>query len=138
MKKVMTGIGALALLAFAASSVAAASEGRGAGSRTVASAAPAVSAAAGGQTIRVLERSYSISLSTRPRAGRATFVVRNGSGDEHDFWLTGGGRTFRTQPLDEGGTSRLTVVLKKGVRYRYFCAVGSHAEAGMSGSFVAR
>ena len=116
---------------------------RCAGSRrtlTVAASAAAAPAAAApaGQTVRVVERSYSISLVPRPRAGRTTFVVSNASGDEHDFWLSGGGRTFRTRRLDGGGTARLTVVLKKGVRYRYFCAVGSHAEAGMSGSFVAR
>ncbi len=40
--------------------------------------------------------------------------------------------------LAPGRSVRLTMTLKKGVRYRFWCAVGSHAKKGMSGSFVAR
>ena len=90
------------------------------------------------QTIRVTETSYRISLSAKPRAGVVRFVVRNVSDDGHDFWLKGGGKTFRTRGLAEGGTASLTATLKKGVRYQYWCAVGSHAAKGMRGSFVAR
>ena len=32
----------------------------------------------------------------------------------------------------------LTATLRKGVRYSFWCAVGSHRSKGMSGSFVAR
>jgi hypothetical protein len=32
----------------------------------------------------------------------------------------------------------LTANLKRGVRYRFWCGVGSHAEKGMRGTFVAR
>ena len=106
-------------------------------SATVRSAKASGTTAATG-TVRVIERSYSISFSPRPRAGRTSLVVSNASDDDHDFWLAGGGKTTGTRKLGGGGTQRLTVTLKKGVRYRFFCAVGSHAQAGMSGSFVAR
>jgi len=106
--------------------------------RTATTPTTTANSSAGARTVRVIERSYSISFSPKPRAGRTTFLVSNASGDDHDFWLTGGGKTLRTQRLDGGGTQRITATLKKGARYRYFCAVGSHAQAGMSGSFVAR
>jgi len=105
---------------------------------TTARAAPAAGASTADGTVRVTERSYSISFSPRPTAGRTTFVVRNASEDDHDFWLAGGGKTTGTRKLGGGGTQRLTVTLKRGVRYRFFCAVGSHAQAGVSGTFVAR
>ena len=90
------------------------------------------------QTVRVSERDYRIGLSPAPRAGRVTFVVRNTGGDGHDFRVSGGGATKRSPLLAPGRSVRLTMTLKKGVRYRFWCAVGSHAKKGMSGSFVAR
>ena len=95
-------------------------------------------AASNAQTIRVTETSYRISLSAKPKAGVVRFVVRNASEDGHDFWIKGGGKTFRTRGLAQGGTASLTAALKRGVRYQYWCAVGSHAQKGMRGSFVAR
>jgi hypothetical protein len=101
-------------------------------------AAVPVLAAPSAQTIRVVERDYRIALASRPQAGKATFVVRNAGDDVHDFWLRGGGRTWRTRTVVDGGSARLTATLKRGVRYRFWCGVGSHAEKGMAGSFVAR
>ena len=97
-----------------------------------------VLAAPSAQTIRVSEKSYRILLSAKPRAGTAKFVVRNVSDDGHDFWLKGGGKTWKTRVLAGGGTASLTAKLKKGVRYTYWCAVSDHASEGMRGSFVAR
>jgi hypothetical protein len=97
-----------------------------------------VLAAPNAQTIRVSEKSYRITLSAKPRAGTAKFVVRNVSDDGHDFWLKGGGRTWKTRVLGGGGAASLTARLKKGVRYSYWCGVSDHAEEGMRGSFVAR
>jgi uncharacterized cupredoxin-like copper-binding protein len=104
---------------------------------TAAVALPSL-AASNAQTIRVTETNYRIALSAKPRAGVVRFVVRNASDDGHDFWLKGGGKTWRTRGLAEGGSASLTATLKKGVRYQYWCAVGSHAAKGMRGSFVAR
>jgi hypothetical protein len=100
-------------------------------------AVPAL-AATNAQTVRVTEREYSISLSARPRAGTVTFLVRNMGDDSHDFWVRGGGKTFKSRVLGESGTARLTAKLRKGVRYRFWCGVSDHAEEGMRGSFVAR
>jgi hypothetical protein len=97
-----------------------------------------VMAAPSAQTIRVNETSYRISLSAKPRAGVVKFVVRNASDDGHDFWLRGGGKTWKTRVLGEAGTASLTARLKKGVKYTYWCAVSDHASEGMRGSFIAR
>ena len=56
-------------------------------------------AASNAQTIRVTETSYRISLSAKPKAGVVRFVVRNVSDDGHDFWIRGGGKTWRTRGL---------------------------------------
>ena len=97
-----------------------------------------VLAAGNAQTVRVTEQEYRIGLSAKPRAGTVTFVVRNAGDDGHDFWVRGGGRTWKSRVLGEGGSARLTAQLKRGVRYQFWCGVGSHAEKGMRGSFVAR
>ena len=104
----------------------------------IAAAIPALAAPGAVQTVRVSERDYGIDLSARPKAGPVTLVVRNVGDDAHDFRISGGGRTARTPLLAPGRTGRVTIALKRGVRYRYWCAVGSHARKGMSGSFVAR
>jgi len=103
-----------------------------------ASLAAVANSASTAQTIRVTENSYSIRLSAKPKPGTVKFVVRNASDDGHDFWLKGGGKIWKTRVLGESGTAGLTAQLKKGVRYTYLCAVGSHRSKGMSGSFVAR
>jgi hypothetical protein len=100
-------------------------------------AVPAVAAPAP-QVVRVTERDYAIGLSPAPRAGRVTFVVRNAGRDGHDFWIRGGGQTAKSRVIGAGGTARVTITLKKGVRYTFWCGVGSHARKGMRGSFVAR
>jgi plastocyanin len=97
-----------------------------------------VLAAPNAQTVRVTESEYRIALSARPKAGTVTFVIRNAGDDGHDFWVRGGGRTWKSRALGEGGAARLTARLRAGVRYQYWCGVGSHADKGMRGSFVAR
>ena len=99
---------------------------------------PTALSASNAQTIGVTEVSYKIRLSAAPKAGTVKFVVRNASGDDHDFWVSGGGKTFRTRVLGEGRTASVTATLKKGVKYRYWCAVEDHRVEGMSGSVVAR
>jgi plastocyanin len=90
------------------------------------------------QTIRVTEVDYSIRLSVKPKPGTVKFLVRNASDDGHDFWLKGGGKTWRTRALGGGSSASLTAILKKGVRYSYWCSISDHRSEGMSGSFVAR
>ena len=90
------------------------------------------------QTVRVTEVDYSIRLSAKPRPGVVKFVIRNAGDDGHDFWLKGGGKTWKTRVLGEGRSVSLTATLKKGVRYSFWCAVSDHREEGMSGSFIVR
>ena len=104
----------------------------------VAALVPAALSAPSAQAVRVTETSYRITLSTAPKAGAVRFVIRNASGDGHDFWLRGGGTTFKTRVLGEGRAATLSAKLRKGVRYQFWCAIGSHRKKGMSGSFVAR
>src|SRR4026209_3020052 len=87
------------------------------------------------QTVRVTENSYSIRLSAKPKPGSVKFVIRNASDDGHDFWLKGGGKTWKTRVLGHAASASLTAVLKKGVKYSYWCAIGSHRSKGMSGTF---
>ncbi len=104
----------------------------------IAALVPAAFSATSVQTVRVTETSYRIKLSTPPKAGAVRFVIRNASDDGHDFWLRGGGKTWKTRVLGEGGTATLTATLKRGVKYTYWCSIGSHSSKGMRGTFVAR
>ena len=90
------------------------------------------------QTVRVTEVDYSIRLSAKPKPGTVKFLIRNVGDDGHDFWLKGGGKTWKTRIIGEAGSATLTATLKKGAKYAFWCAVGSHRSKGMSGSFVAR
>ena len=94
--------------------------------------------ASNAQIVRVTEVSYRIKLSVRPKAGVVKFVIRNASGDDHDFWVRGAGKTFKSRVLRAGGNAVLTARLKKGVRYQFWCGVDDHAAEGMRGTFVAR
>jgi plastocyanin len=102
------------------------------------SLAAVAQSATNAQTVRVTEVDYSIKLSTKPKPGVVKFVIRNVGDDGHDFWLKGGGKTWKTRIIGEAGSATLRATLKKGVKYSYWCAVGSHRSKGMSGSFIAR
>jgi hypothetical protein len=102
----------------------------------VALAVPALGSGAA-QTVRVNEVDGRISLSARPKSGAVRFVVRNRGGDAHDFWVRGGGKTWKTRVMIPGRSATLAVRLKKGVRYTFWCGVSDHAEDGMRGSFRA-
>ena len=103
----------------------------------VALAVPALGSGAA-QTVRVSEVDGRISLSVRPKSGAVRFVVRNRGGEAHDFWVRGGGKTWKTRVMIPGRSATLAVRLKKGVRYSFWCGVSDHAEDGMRGSFRAR
>jgi hypothetical protein len=103
----------------------------------VAFAIPTLSSGAA-QTVRVNEVDGRITLAAKPRRGLVKFVVRNRGDEGHDFWLRGGGKRWKTRVLGVGSSQTLTVRLKWGVRYSFWCGVSDHAEEGMRGSFVAR
>jgi len=80
-------------------------------------------------TVTVRAKDFSFVLSRRSvPLGRVTFVIKNVGHTPHDFAIAGH-TSHRVQP---GGTTRLTVTLKKG-RYPYRCTVDSHAKLGMKG-----
>ena len=111
-------LGLLTLLALVASSV------------TLAAVAQSASTA---QTVRVSEVSYGIRFSAKPKAGTVKFQVRNASGDAHDFWLKGGGKTWKTRVLGGSQVASLTAKLKKGTRYSFWCSISDHRQEGMCG-----
>jgi hypothetical protein len=90
------------------------------------------------QTVRVNATSYKLTLSKKPKAGLVRFVVRNASSDEHDFWIRGGGKSARTPVLAPGRSATISLKVKRGVLYRFWCGVDDHASEGMLGSFRAR
>jgi uncharacterized cupredoxin-like copper-binding protein len=92
-------------------------------------------AAPAAQTVRVNEVDYRIVLGSKPRAGKVTFVIRNGGDHDHDFWLRGAGVNKKTPLLEPGQSARLTVTLKRGKLYKIWCA--PHAGRGMRTSFTA-
>ncbi len=94
--------------------------------------------AATAQTVRVTEVSNAIRFSAKPKAGVVKFQARNASDDAHDFWIRGGGKTWRTRVLVRSQAVSLTATLKKGVRYTFWCSISDHREDGMAGGFVAR
>ena len=99
----------------------------------LAAVAVAVSATAGQarpalQTVTAKETNFKIALSARPRVGTVVFVARNASSIVHDLWVRGGAKP----------SARLRTTLKKGVRYRIWCAVDAHAKLGMNRFLVAR
>lgn len=90
------------------------------------------------QTVRVNAMSYKLKLSKVPKAGLVKFVVRNSSGDEHDFWIRGGGKSVRTPVIAPGRSASVSLRVKRGAVYRFWCAVDDHAQEGMLGSFRGR
>ena len=89
--------------------------------------------AAAAQSIVVKETDYKIKFASKPKAGKVTFVVKNMGRDPrgHDLWIRGGGKTAHTKILKKGKSAKLTMTLKKGVRYRAWCSVDSHVKFGM-------
>ena len=103
-----------------------------------ASVVPLATGAASAQTIRVTEVDGRISLSARPKAGVVRFVVRNTGSEGHDFWVRGGGQTKHRPLLRVGNSSAVTIRLKRGVAYRFWCGVSDHAQEGMAGTLRGR
>lgn len=96
---------------------------------------PSAAAPAGPQkTIAVTESEFKIVLPPESglKAGNYTFDVKNAGKIGHDLAITGGGiaGTPKTALISAGGTSKLTVALKRGT-YTLFCTVPGHRAAGM-------
>jgi uncharacterized cupredoxin-like copper-binding protein len=83
------------------------------------------------QTVPVTETEFKITLpSTTLKAGEITFQVKNAGTIDHDLVITGNGVTAGTPRFPGGQTQTLKVTLKPG-KYKLFCSVPGHEQAGM-------
>jgi uncharacterized cupredoxin-like copper-binding protein len=71
--------------------------------------------------------------------GKVALVMKNpsGSGKPHAVSVEGKGIDKDGKVVQPGGTSRVTVTLKKGT-YTFYCPVGNHEAAGMKGRLVVK
>ena len=67
--------------------------------------------------------------------GTVTLVMANPSGLPHAIAVEGHGIDKDGKTVTKGGTSRVTVKLKKGT-YTFYCPVDGHKAAGMKGKLV--
>jgi uncharacterized cupredoxin-like copper-binding protein len=90
----------------------------------------------GGATINVAVEDFNFTLdSSQLNAGATTFVVKNNGSMRHDFAISGNGIKQRTEKIDPGETTELTVELEPGT-YTYICTIPGHEELGMKGTFT--
>jgi len=69
---------------------------------------------------------------------RVTLVMTNPSALPHNIAIKGKGvKTTLGKIVGKGGTSRITVKLKRG-RYTFFCSVDGHERAGMKGTLTVK
>ena len=68
----------------------------------------------------------------KAKAGKVTLSMSNPSPLPHNVGVQGKGKG---KTVNKGGTSTYSVTLKKGT-YTFYCAVGSHAKAGMKGKLI--
>ena len=74
-------------------------------------------------------------LSAKP--GEVTLVMKNPSSVPHAIAVRGGGADSSGDTVQKGGTSRVTVELKKG-EYEFYCPVPGHEPAGMKGTLTVK
>jgi uncharacterized cupredoxin-like copper-binding protein len=78
----------------------------------------------------------------RPRPvthGKVSLLMKNpsSSGKPHAIAVEGKGIDKDGKTVSPGGTSRVTVTLKKGT-YEFYCPVDGHKNAGMEGKLVVK
>jgi plastocyanin len=73
--------------------------------------------------------------SLRATAGKVTIVMKNRSPLSHNIAIKGHGVNVKGKIVPKGGTSTVTVTLKKG-RYAFYCSVDAHEQAGMKGTLA--
>jgi len=71
--------------------------------------------------------------------GKVAFVMKNpsGSGKPHAVAVEGKGIDKDGKTVQPGGTSKVTVTLKKGT-YEFYCPVDGHEAAGMKGKITVK
>ena len=102
-------------------------------------AVPAASAAAApAKTVRLSANKSKLAFDkTRltVRHGKVTLVMANPSSFPHAIAVEGHGVDRDGKTVNQGGTSRVTLTLKKGT-YDFYCPVDGHRAAGMKGKLV--
>ena len=71
-------------------------------------------------------------------AGKVTFVMSNPKGNKfpHAIAVEGNGLDKDGKHVTAGKTSTVTVTLKKGRTYEFYCPVDGHRKAGMEGKIT--
>jgi len=74
------------------------------------------------------------------RHGKVTIVMTNpgSSGLTHGLEVEGKGLEKRAKNIGPGHTTSVTVTLRKGKKYAFYCPVDGHKAAGMRGTIVVR
>jgi plastocyanin len=71
----------------------------------------------------------------RAERGKVTIRMANPSSAKHAIAVEGHGIDKDGKTVGKGGTSRVTVTLKKGT-YTFYCPVDGHEQAGMKGKLI--
>ena len=71
----------------------------------------------------------------RAKKGSVTLSMANPSSLPHAIGIKGHGKNVKGKTVNKGGTSRVTVTLKKGT-YTFYCPVDGHKAAGMKGKLI--
>jgi uncharacterized cupredoxin-like copper-binding protein len=111
------------------------------GSTAAATTTPAPAPSSGGQLIKLSAdpggqlRFNTAKLTAKP--GKVTLRMANptSAGMPHGIAIEGNGVDSDGPTVSPGGTSSVTVTLKKG-SYQYYCPVPGHKQAGMVGTLT--
>ena len=122
--------------------VAASGGGTSKASTPASSTATATPPAGGGEVLKLSadpggQLRFTTSTLTAAKPGKVTLVMTNPSsaGMEHAIAIDGNGVDSDGPTVAPGGTSSVTVDLKKGT-YTYYCPVPGHRQAGMVGTLT--
>lgn len=89
-----------------------------------------------GAMVNVVAEEFNFTLdSSQLSAGPTTFVIKNNGSMKHDFEISGNGIEQKTDKINPGETTELTVELEPGT-YTYICTIPGHEELGMRGTFT--
>lgn len=69
------------------------------------------------------------------KAGKVTITMANSSPLEHNVTIAEGSKVLGSTPTFAGGSKTVTVTLKPG-KYKFYCSVPGHQQAGMEGTLT--
>jgi plastocyanin len=109
----------------------------GCGSDSNSNQAAGTSTGGGGSSVELTATEFKFDPSTVnvDAAGQTTFTVVNDGQVGHALEIEGQGIEEKTDTIDPGNTTDLTVDLKPG-EYEFYCPIGNHRAQGMEGKLV--